>query len=172
MKSFKNFIKNCDTQPTKEMIDHFEKCTKLHINLVKKYGKKLGLDLTNHDKSKFKKDEYIPYIYISWFYKETDYIIPDEWNERCDNAWKHHIKNNKHHPEYWDENLDLSSKKIVNGIGMPTEYLMEMCCDWQSISKELGTSVYQWANSTINVRWSFNSGQVEFIYDILDKLNT
>jgi len=57
------------------MIEHFNKRTNLHIDLVKKFAKKLienhpelkqlQKQANNHDQSKFKSPEYEPYLHIN-----------------------------------------------------------------------------------------------------------
>lgn len=81
----------------------------------------------NHDASKYSDEEYIPY-------REHFYPTCDEdklKTEAFELACRHHIKNNKHHWDYWlDEN---------NQLDIPNEqeyklYCVERCCDWLAMS--------------------------------------
>lgn len=81
----------------------------------------------NHDASKYSDEEYIPY-------REHFYPTCDEdklKTEAFELACRHHIKNNKHHWDYWlDEN---------NQLDIPDEqeyklYCVERCCDWLAMS--------------------------------------
>ena len=68
-------------KPTQEMIAFFENRIDKHIrrvqkNLIKlsKQCKSLNPDklyqrIFEHDASKYSQDEYLPYVYLTWFYK-------------------------------------------------------------------------------------------------------
>jgi len=174
---------------TKEMFNHFMIRTIKHITRVIKNAEILRdngfIDIVDkaklHDSSKFEPPEVVPYIYLSWQKETGVYLPPDIWNE-INKATLHHIKNNKHHPEFWDknfngrrnfnkENRDGIPPKPVDGKSMPQIYLAEMCCDWQAMSQELGTNVWDWSKSVINRRWLFTDTQVKFINDCLMSLN-
>lgn len=81
----------------------------------------------NHDASKYSDEEYIPY-------REHFYPTCDEdklKTEAFELACRHHIKNNKHHWDYWlDENnqLDIPDEKEYK------LYCVERCCDWLAMS--------------------------------------
>lgn len=98
-----------------EMRNFFDKRTKKHITLVQKYAQKIAdtnPDLAPvvdqaaaHDASKYESPEYESYLYITWQYKcrdeGKDFAMPDHINDNA--ATLHHIKNNRHHPEFHDE---------------------------------------------------------------------
>lgn len=75
------------------------------------------LDLSEHDLSKYSKEEYGPY---------DRHFYPDEAGKGTDKefkeAWKHHYENNPHHWEYW-----LTGDE--QPIPMPKRYVVEMVCD-------------------------------------------
>lgn len=201
MKSFKNFIDEETNLPqfiTKEMIDFFDSRTNMHIDLVKKNGKKLikklemepelkelfEIVLKNHDSSKFQEPEKTPYILTSWKYKvgkdEFDKLnVPQEMLSEMTKATEHHVKNNKHHPEYWDKTqnegiintVDRDKPAVlIDATKMPKFYLLEMCCDWVAVSEERKTNPFDWADNNINIRWNFDENQVKLIYSILELL--
>lgn len=93
--------------------------------------------ISNHDKSKYGTEEYIPYM--NYFY------IPEKKDEDEFNiAWNHHQKNNPHHWQYWIIIKD-SGKEII--LDMPDEYVLEMLCDWHSFSyKDPESTCINWYN--------------------------
>ncbi len=181
----------------KEMKNFFNVRTNFHISLVEKYlqkiinsnlGNKLNKSILKneiilHDKSKFIEPEYTPYLYITWNYKckqeGTSFIFSDEMQVKMNNASEHHIKNNKHHPEYWsNQNTNLINKinrdkppdEIINVTRMPLDYIACMCADWMAMSEELENSPIDWADKNVNIRWKFTKEQSDFIYKILNEI--
>jgi hypothetical protein len=176
-------IKLSETQ--KEKKDFFEKRTNRHIKkvqnasekIVKKYPeyKELLEQVKEHDASKFKEPEMSPYIKLTWNKKED----PDaKSTKEMNDATLHHIKNNKHHPEYHnkdkanisstnrDESIECISAKNMDDIS-----LAEMVADWQAMAEELKTNTArEWYNDVKEVRWSFNKKQEKLIDKLLKAL--
>jgi len=150
---------------TKEMKTHFDNRTKMHIRLVQKYMERIAVLDTQlsaikkriplHDASKFEEPEYTPYVSITWMYKckreGVDWEMPDGMQDRATKATIHHILNNKHHPEYWDENFDADAmfntqnrdgvpEKMVDGTKMEPLAIAEMIADWCAVAEERGTN--------------------------------
>lgn len=175
----------------------FIKRTNYHISLVQKYlDKIINSEISNnldkniliqqkeiHDQTKFINPEREPYIDLTWDYKLKDMgqkvNLTDEQKKFQNTATNHHIKNNSHHPEYWDKNFisvplnDRDSKTIgkpTNATKMPLEYIACMVADWMAMSEEKENSPYDWANTTINKRWLFTPIQEKFIYSVLDSI--
>lgn len=170
---------------TKEMMDHFKDRTEKHIELVKKwYGRLIReyysiplIEIHAHDASKFTAPEYIPYISLTWNYYCKDHQIRfdilDELQESMNEATLHHIRNNPHHPEFWDDNFDYSmfnskdrdevGKSMVNATSMPLSFILEMLADWFAMSEEKGTDPMDWAEKNVNVRWRFTPEQINLI---------
>jgi hypothetical protein len=173
---------------TYSMIQHFENRTNYHISLVRKYLDKIialndtRLDLAaleeekeQHDLSKFKEPEYTPYLHVNWKYhmkeRGAEYIPSNVIENQMNSATFHHVSTNKHHPDYWDNNLNLDNRdKIVDSTKMPLTYVATMVADWLAMSEEKKTNPYEWAKQNINKRWKFNKEQEEFIYDLINKL--
>lgn len=92
-----------------------------------------------HDLSKYLPSEFIEYAkYYNGKISPVD--LAKKETGRCD-SWLHHRGRNKHHYEYWIDNLDSGGTPLV----MPNKYLVEMICDWIGAGK-----VYQkevWTNS-------------------------
>ena len=66
---------------------------------------------------------------------EWDYLRNDpEDKDLLKVAHRHHVTTNKHHPEYWEN--DISH--------MPEVYVAEMVADWWARSSEMGTNLREW----------------------------
>ena len=176
---------------TDEMISWYVKRTNRHINLVKKYAKKIENEFpefkglinqsNNHDASKLKEPEKTPYIYITWKYKMkddgVDYKIPKDVDDS--KATMHHIKNNSHHPEYHSDDetvLDRNNRDKANNTidasNMSDLDIAEMCADWMGMSEERGNTPQEWADQVINKRWKFTNKQKNTIYKVLNTIWT
>lgn len=177
-----------------EMKNWFDYRTGLHIGLVCKYLQEI-IDLNLpyldnnilesemvHDKSKFSEPEYTPYLHITWKYKMQKEGVVYNPPEGIDiqAATFHHIKVNKHHPEYWDDtvtsecvnpnNRDKPSGNLVNASKMPGEYIACMIADWLAMSEEKNTNVYDWISMNVGKRWHFTFDQKVLINTITDKV--
>lgn len=185
-----------DSEITDEMREFFKTRTKKHIDLVKKYCKRLHeydsgkfegiLERGEiHDQSKYEDPEIDPYILISWDYhcKDTGEKcdLSKETRDKMNEASEHHVKNNFHHPEYHSnskedstinrEDRDAIPDKMIDATAMSDLDIGEMCTDWAAMSEEKGTNTPQgWAGKNINKRWKFNKDQEYLIYDILDNI--
>lgn len=169
---------------TQEMRDAFITRTKQHIYRVVKFADKLKLDVLDHDQSKFDEPEMTPYILINWRYKlkdeGVDLQFPPEIDNQLNQATLHHIKFNKHHPEYWDKEVTMKNlnqkdrdavpEKMVDATQMPRRAIQEMCCDWCAMSEERNNSPYEWADKVIGTRFKFTPHQIFLIYSTLDSL--
>lgn len=160
-------------EPTKEMVEFFEKRTVIHIErvvsnidiIIKAFPdldiKNLEKRKTNHDASKYESEEYFPYIWNTGFHrlnnKGEKFKYPSGMEELIKKATKHHITVNKHHPEAHKSTSDMSE-----------EDLAEMVADWAAMSQELGTGLKKWADDTISKKWKFSKEQNDFIYSLID----
>lgn len=176
----------------KEMTSWFEKRTKKHIDLVKKYCKKIeehyksrfaGLSeqAKNYDQSKYEDPEREPYIYVTWQYycKEhgKKFDVPANIEDQMNKATEHHVKNNAHHPEYHcSDTLELINRKdrdkppdkIIDATRMSDMDIGEMAADWMAMSEEKNTDPKDWADKNVNVRWKFSPKQKTLIYELLE----
>lgn len=182
-----------NSQPTTEQLDFFYVRTRNHIDLVKKYIVKIYNFLYNpllldrrvsHDQSKYLEPELTPYVFTTWVYHCKNVNIPFEVSEslktQMREATYHHVKNNRHHPEFHDsettiecinsKDRDKPPEKMVSGYNMSNIDIAEMVADWCAMSEELNSSPYDWAKANINVRWKFTPKQEKLIYSILDKV--
>ena len=180
-------------KPTSAMKEFFNKRTLEHIDRVKKYCKKIhdyykdqfeGIIERGeaHDDSKWKDPEIVPYIYITWDYKckddDVSFEIPDHIRDLMNDATKHHINTNRHHPEFHSpekgeinrENRDEVPDVIIDATKMDNLDVAEMVADWMAMSEEKGNSPFDWADKNVNKRWRFNTEQEYIIYDILNNI--
>lgn len=136
--------------------------------------------IISHDASKYLSPEYKPYILTTWKYKcqreGIDFQVNEFEQEQMHQATIHHVKTNKHHPEFWSKeekciNKDDRDKPIslIDSTEMPMIYIAEMVCDWLAVSEERGSSVKDWADSNINIRWKFNQEQIKLIYFLIEE---
>ena len=100
----------------------------LNIDFVSKYkldSDKMSKIISNHDQSKYSKEEYD--AYDEYFYgmkcKET--------KEKFELAWLHHQNTNKHHWQYW---LLKEDSGLLKPLDMDIYSIIEMVCDWWSFS--------------------------------------
>jgi len=178
---FKDYVK------FKDMEEFFNKRTNYHIGLVTKYANKIA-DLypefdelrdivKSHDESKFEEPEYTPYIHITWSYHDDNYIIPPDIKPLTTQATEHHVKHNKHHPEYWSpqegvinpEDRD-APRELIFAQDMPLIYIAEMVADWCAVSEERGTHPKDWADMNIGTRWDFTKDQSGLIYKLINSV--
>lgn len=170
------------------MVDHFERRTREHIVRVQSNALRLGIrgviEQSNlHDLSKYEEPEYTPYLHISWRYRMKDmgreYVVDKDMEDRMYEATMHHIKSNKHHPEYWSDEVYLNredrnkaSERIVDATGMDDVSIGEMVCDWVAMSQEKQNvnDASKWIADNVNVRWKFDDRQVRLIEEYHKKL--
>lgn len=106
--------------------DKFQEALELCVN-----------NISEHDMSKYSDIEFQPYR-LKWYptvdeelaLKNSD--IFNQMRADYDEAWKHHVKNNPHHPGYWiqDDGSILT---------MELRYIIEMLCDWLSFGEDIRT---------------------------------
>jgi len=180
--------KKMDIKPTKEMLEFHNKRTQAHIALVNSLYEALkqripGLpsewDLSLHDKDKFEEPLLTPYVFISWKYHNPAYQMSEAQQEKCNAATLKHITENLHHPEAWDAtnasinevDRDVPPEGSIDAMAMPSQYLVEMVCDWAAVAWEREKkSPREWAKKNIGIRWSFTQMQERKIYMLISIL--
>ena len=173
------YIKISETK--KEKKDFFEKRTNDHIERVQNAAKKIVDEYPEynklleqvkyHDSSKFEEPELTPYIELTWEKNNKDYKSTKDINE----ATLHHIKNNKHHPEYHNKdkaNISSTNRdesiKCISAKNMDDISVAEMVADWQAMSEELKTNTSrEWFDDVKDNRWSFSKKQEKLINKLL-----
>jgi len=151
--------------------------------LLAKYGvdpTQLLRNIVDHDKTKFREPQLSKYIEITWYYyklsRDERYPLNKLFST---SATILHIITEPHHPEYWDDSFLLEPEKFdaadrdglpakpTDATSMPLVYVAEMVCDWCAVSQERGTNLKDWADYTVNRRWTFTELQEELIYDLV-----
>lgn len=179
---------------TEEMVDFFVERTNKHIARVQKYAKILyeqnpdrlyGLveRASEHDSSKFVSPEKEPYIHLTWDYKlkkeGKTYDCCQEIRNSMNEATLHHIKNNRHHPEFHTEgfadinreNRDEPPGQVVDATKMTDIDVGEMLADWLAMGEELNQgSIRDWVNNNVDVRWKFTDDHTAFINQVADNI--
>lgn len=142
----------------KESNNPYYEYLKNHINNVRKtweiqlkphipeiYHNKISDLCISHDSSKYRDDEYLPYLrHFYPDYAGANNLTEDELNNDYNNAWNHHQKTNPHHWQYW---VLIKDSGKIETLDMPLEYVIEMLCDWQSMGYVYGDTAYEWYNS-------------------------
>jgi len=170
-----------------EKLSFFVERTHEHINRVQDAAEhivsaypefeKLLEQVEKHDASKFEEPEKIPYIELTWQKKlekeGKKYKVDPGMEEQIIQATLHHIKNNRHHPEYHLEDKSKANLKSTNrdeSIEVVDATLMldidiaEMVADWQAMAEELATNTArEWFDDVKDVRWHFSEEQEELI---------
>ncbi|HIQ99514.1 MAG TPA: catalase [Candidatus Scybalocola faecavium] len=123
-----------------KLIGHFKTIT-YHKWLVMNYCFKVGLYKQGllHDLSKYSPAEFITGVR----YYQGGKRSPNAKERELfgySGAWLHHKGRNKHHYEYWN---DVGPDKILKGVKMPLNYVVEMVMDRIAASR-----VYKGENYT------------------------
>ena len=114
------------TQNQKENIENIESIINKNVQM--------------HDNSKYGEEEWEPY-------RKRFYSVNEEEKKSSkkefSKAWEHHKKTNTHHHEHWEE--------INKNNEMPLTDVVEMCCDWISMTKVFGGNALSWYKSQNNI---------------------
>jgi len=166
------------SEPTPEMIAFFELRTREHIERVRRcltvmaslteYTAELNERARIHDASKYGPEERVPYIWLTEFHRcqraGEPFSYPDGIKEHVRSAINHHMKTNRHHPEFHSDPNDMTDVDII-----------EMVCDWTAMSQEFDQddpSARGWADKTIGHRFHLSESRRQFVYDMIDLLDS
>jgi protein associated with RNAse G/E len=140
--------------------------TKKHMAKVKKFILKLVEELKdraeNHDKSKLEEPE------LAYFIKGTPKLNglsygTEEYNKSLEElkpGIEHHHKNNRHHPEYFE-----------NGIkGMNLVDLIELICDWKAASLRHNDGDVRKSLETNKKRFNYSEDLKQILSNTIDEL--
>ena len=119
-----------------------------------------------HDQSKYDKEEYD--AYDKYFYGNRSYEVVQNFNY----AWLQHIHKNPHHWQHWILINDDSELGIV-ALEIPLNYIIEMICDWWSLSWRYGNlyEIFDWyAKHRDKIKMNVVSRKI--VEDILNKMRT
>jgi hypothetical protein len=166
---------HCD--PTPAMVAFYERRTNEHIERVRRcltlmaavtdYGPELLRRAQVHDASKFEPEERIPYVWLTEYHRcrraGEPFKYPEGVAESVNLAVRHHVTNNRHHPEFHSDPNDMSEVDLI-----------EMVCDWTAMAQEFGQdggSARGWAERTIGKRVGFNADKTRFIYAMIELID-
>jgi hypothetical protein len=171
----------------KLIIEKFEKKHKEHIDLVKKYAKKLVKTFTSfselivfvevHDQDKINNLVLKRNFAISSFINECKIngisIDTKTYEEDIKSSIFLHQSTSYHHPEFWDinykeENIvyfneNKKNNYIVDAELMDDISIAEMVCDWMAKSEETKKNIDEFIKENINIRWKFSDHQLYLI---------
>lgn len=170
-------MQTADSEPTSEMVAFYERRTREHIERVRRclelmaaatvHADELIARAKVHDASKFGPNEREPYIWITEYHRcrhsGTPFDYPQGMECQVNQAIDHHMRTNRHHPEYHTDPNDMSEVDLI-----------EMICDWTAMSQEFGQeggSARGWADKTIGIRVHFNDAKRGFIYEMIELLD-
>ena len=138
------------------------------------YAKDAKPFVVNHDMSKFGDIEFDPYR-VHWLptaMEAARYNRDEEYqkyvDERYEEACLHHVKNNRHHPDYWcfDEYGEECEPKDMDIVS-----IIEMICDWEGMSMEKGGSTKGWwAANRENKSKKMTPHTVEIVDHIVEQM--
>jgi len=101
------------------------------FNLIQIVLDELEHRQATHDQSKLSKEEFTKYAEIVPQLKGLEFGS-EEYKAKARElgpALKHHLKNNRHHPEYFEKGV----------AGMHLLDVIEMVCDWSAVARAKGT---------------------------------
>lgn len=116
-----------------------------------------------HDRSKFSVEEWGPYL--EKFY--GDKPNSPETQEAFDKAWLLHQRRNPHHWQYW---VLIEDGGNIKPLPMPLEYILEMLCDWGSMSYKFDNIPSKWYNSNKS-KMKLHPGTRDMVEDLLPLLD-
>ncbi len=113
-----------------------------HKNLVRRYCFRAGMYRQGimHDWSKYSPVEFIAGVKYYQDGKRSPNFGEKE-QRGYSSAWLHHKGRNKHHFEYWID-FSMDPKEGLQGMPMPTRYVLEMFFDRIAASKNYNRKNY------------------------------
>lgn len=115
--------------------------SQLGIPFVDEHLEELKDICKDHDKSKWDEPEWSAYLHHFYPTNDEEAMMSEEFETAC----RHHIKNNKHHWDYWvdDEN------NLIDGIDEEEYklYAVERCCDWLAMANQQEEAPSAWYNA-------------------------
>ena len=159
---------------TDKEINDFIKYRANHVALVQRIGRVVfGKDFSTHDSDKIEADgEKLNQYALRNAMIEGTYHPHGEDKEILCKLAGHHVKSQKHHPEYWDDSIDPetfddSNPPQVLASKMPDRYILEMCCDWAAVALKKNQPLFKWINKNCfdDTRFIFTPRQQELIVE-------
>ena len=107
-----------------------EKLADLNIEFINDNIDKLREIVKDHDYTKWDDPEWTGYLHHFYPTNDEEAMMSEEFETAC----RHHIKNNKHHWDYWvDDEGNLISDIDEEEYKL---YCVERCCDWLAMANQ------------------------------------
>lgn len=140
----------------------FDSAYKISIYFLENDNEKMALEILRrafvHDYSKLSSKEFNSFfVFNNYNNSLKDASVLYEKEEEV--FLKEHWKNNKHHPEYWE---DVSKMQEID--------IVEMVCDWHARSVEYGTDLREFINIRQQNRFRFSNEMCKKINKYVDIL--
>lgn len=137
----------------------YKMCLYLFHNNKDELGFELLNRLSTHDDSKFTHEELFGLASISNKKALTNpnILLSSEQQKIVEIHWK----NNKHHPEYFNNYSEMQEIDII-----------EMCCDWHARSIQYGTNLMEFVTVRQENRFNFPKDMYEKILEYCNILMT
>ncbi len=152
---------------TNEHIDRVRRCLRV-MAASTEHTEALSERARVHDASKFSPEERMPYIWLTEYHRcrrtGEPFTYPVGVEDQVHAAIEHHMRENRHHPDYHADPNDMSDVDLI-----------EMVCDWTAMAQEFnqgGGSARGWADKTIGNRVHFSHDKCQFIYEMIDLLDS
>lgn len=155
---------------TLEMAEFFNYRLDLHCGLVRKYAGALeGLTpplggllavADKHDDSKYHEPELLPYIRLTWWYKEHTGTGERPPKDLLGDVWQHHLEVNDHHPEFWPEPAAMTDIALAH-----------MVCDLAAMAAELKTGLWDWITQVTLRKYKWTGEQAQKIMQYAEHLH-
>lgn len=124
----------------------------VHKHWVSKYCKYAGIPKQGffHDLSKFSPIEF--FESAKYYTGKSSPIDECKKHRGVSTAWLHHKSHNKHHYEYWIDNLDCGGVPIM----MPYKYALEMICDFLGAARAYNKNKFSYQDEVV---WWFKKAE-------------
>lgn len=152
---------------------HFKKIC-IHKYWVFHYCCKMGIPVQGllHDLSKFSPVEF--WESVKYYQGNSSPIDACKKDKGWSAAWMHHKGRNKHHYEYWVDNLDNGGTPLE----MPLKYKKEMLCDYLGAGRAYYgkdftyEKEYEWWQNKLSKPLAMHENNKDFISKYMELLKT
>jgi len=151
----------------------------LHIALVERLGALVfDEDYSDHDWDKCTcTEEELNLLALRNAMLNGNYNPQSEDKKILNKLPAKHVKMNKHHPEYWDDNITVNNFSDDNppqcmASKMPYRWIREMCCDWSAVALKKNQPLFKWPNENAfgDTRFIFTDNQKQYIVECINKI--
>lgn len=161
-------------QPTAKEIDDFLEYRANHVALVQRLGQlAFDMDFSDHDYDKItSRGRDFDLMVLRNASKTSNLKLSDEDKNELRKISAKHAKSQKHHPEYWDDeitirNFQADDTNVIHATRMPYRWIAEMACDWAAVILYKNEDLFAWYNKVIDNTLIMTDGQKEFLAECL-----